>query len=116
MSVVYSLITGHPSEVVNSLRSTIGAHCRHHNNVKIGITDDPETRLAQHKKVYGWIRQMVVIYKTTSDSYVREIERHLIDHAMKKDYVGETLIHNQRSGGGGRGSDSETYYVYIIED
>lgn len=51
---------------------------------------------------------MIILYKTKSPRYIKDIEKYLID----KNWA---LIQNQIGGGGGRLSQTGNYYLYLIK-
>lgn len=77
------------------------------NELKIGITSrNPKIRFEEHLKDKNW-KRMVVLYKTTSVDYVKELERFLVNNYF--DY-----ITNEVGGGGGDLSSGGSSFLYII--
>jgi hypothetical protein len=98
--------TGHLSEVEASLKRSIRAYLSFGYKVKIGITNDPNRRANEHSKNIGW-KRMVVKYRTSSNYYINNMERILIDHHW-------IYIENEVRGGGGRNAIVGPYYLYVL--
>lgn len=80
------------------LIKTIEAKAGSNNSIwTIGITDDPDTRKAQHqndgKSVKFWNH-----WKTDSETVGRDVEQHFLDKGMK----------------GGAGGGGNAAYVYVF--
>ncbi len=74
-------------------------------NFKIGISGDPEKRAEEYEDE-GIYDEMVVLYKTESERFVRDGERFLIDRYRD-------VCENTIGGGGGRLS-GPPYYLYVV--
>ena len=70
---------------------------------KVGITTNPFLRARQHQRYYN---EMIVVYQTSSDKFVRRLERFLTDYFKDRS-------DNERAGGGGRSADGP-YYLYVL--
>ena len=105
MELIYDFFTGHPNQVVSSLNRSIGQYLANYDDVKIGITANPERRFQEHA-VYGW-DNMIVKYKTESVKYVNTIEEVLIEKYFDH-------LTNEVGGGGGRNAEDGPYYLYVL--
>ena len=107
MEVEYNYITGHPSNVYDTLTRKIRAYKGFHEYVKVGITGrDPQIRFNEHLRDRDWDR-MVVIYETTSARNANIIEEWLVEEHFV-DLV------NERPGGGSVLSEDGLNYVYVL--
>lgn len=105
--VEYNYIGGHLNEVLESLNRTIGQYKRGHRTIKIGITGrDPQIRFNEHLKKRQWSR-MVVIYSTSSENYVRTLEKWLVDEHWDD-------VYNDTGGGGGKITKPGNFYLYLL--
>lgn len=102
--------TGHISNLISSLRRAYGQYRCNYDQIKIGLTVDPETRWRSHAQ-QGWSR-MVVIYSTSSPKYVAQVERLLIEHGWDTDFYEQCK--NLIGGGGGLRYGYPRYYIYVI--
>lgn len=102
---------GHYLSIMPSLKKAIGQYNRYCNNIKIGLTVNPDQRWQFHK-LDGW-REMVVIYETNSPNYAKEIEKQLINHGWEFHY---NKSWNEKSGGGTLQHGHSKYYVYLLLD
>ena len=103
MLVRYEEETGWPSRL--QLHRRISAYVRvdRVRAFKVGITCNPEVRARAYNGEYD---EMVVVYRTSSDKHVRELEAFLVEY-----YDGYS--DNERGGGGGaRGAPP--YYLYVV--
>ncbi len=88
---------------------TTQCRLRNYSNVKVGFTNNPESRITKHKlDTIGWDR-MIVIYETSSINFVKKIETILIENNW--DYV-ENII----SGGGGRTGEGYQYIYVLLKE
>ena len=103
MKVRMECQTGWPMNL--RLRSRISAftQLRRCDGFKIGITGNPQRRASQYP--YGY-DEMVVLYKTSSQTQVRKMEKYLTEV-----YLGD--CDNSVGGGGGLLGDPP-YYLYIV--
>lgn len=105
MNIRYELETGWPSQTNLHRRVSAFTRSDRARGFKIGITNNPEVRSQQqdYRSAYD---EMVVIYKTNSIKFVRNLERFLTDyHELNSDNV-------NRGGGGNYGT--RPYYLYIV--
>ena len=102
MIITCNIRTGNFDEVFESLCASISWYARNSPNYKIGITANPETRSDFYGNEYD---EMILLYRTSSERYVRAMERKLIDRFSR-------TIDNLIGGGGGR-LGSGPYYLYI---
>ena len=109
MDVIYRdpIFTGPPSRVESTLRKSIAAYVRGGIGYRIGFTNNPETRASQRPYNNGHYGEMIVLYRTTSDRFVRQLERALID------YFWETEGLEVEIGGGGGPKGEPPHYLYI---
>jgi hypothetical protein len=101
--------TGHISgELKNSIDKSVKSLIKKKRELKIGITGrHPKNRFIEYlDKNEGW-RDMVILYKTKSSNYIKDLERHLI-------YRHWDFIQNQIGGGGGRLSEKGIFYLYVV--
>ena len=97
------MITGRPSAVITPLRRRIAANIRFCISLKIGITSNPKERALDYSSEYD---DMMLLYKTSSDNYVKDMERRMICEYW--DYVDNSI------GGGGGRLGSAPYFLYIV--
>lgn len=101
--------TGFPNLILPSLRAALGQHARRHDEIKIGLTVNPEARWNAHKQE-NW-KEMVVIYETSSPRFASNIERDLIKHGWDFHY---DKSWNEITGGGSLQHGHLRYYVYVL--
>ena len=97
------------SEVIRQLISIIKEYPN--KGFKIGKTDDPERRENEHKNEGSSIFK--IVFGNPSLEIVDDMERFLIRYFDTKEDTEENLA-NQKDGGGGRRSDKNMYYNYVI--
>ena len=107
MEIKEWIYTGWPSQVEGTLRRSIAAHVRDGVRFRIGISNDPYRRARQHPYNAGDYGEMVILYYTSSDRLVRNLETELIR------YFGERCDNERGGGGGARGE--APYYLYIVK-
>ncbi len=102
MNVRRDIRRGRPDRL--NLRRRVSAYSRQDRvaNFKIGISSDPKERAMTYEGTYG---EMVVLYETQSERFVRDIERFLIDNYW---YDCDNII-----GGGGGRLGKPPYYLYV---
>ena len=109
-------LTGPKSQVIEPLIRSCSQYCREDSNVKkmyIGIgsgknaVDAMKRRHDEFKKSEG-INHMVSIYKSSSQSNVREVEGELCSY-----FENHPRTVNRRGGGGGRDSAGPEFFVYL---
>jgi len=79
MEIEQKIQSGWPRNIIRRLNVSIGLYLKYYNNVKIGITYDPDRRMREHSRScrYDWDR-MILRYKTTSEKNDNEIEKWFI--------------------------------------
>jgi hypothetical protein len=109
IKIEYNYIEGHLNDsLISILNRKIGQYTID-NFIRIGITGrDPEQRLREHSRDLDdfWDR-MIVIYRTSSEKNIREIERILTN--SYKDF-----IYYEKLGGGGFISKVGPNYLYLL--
>lgn len=105
--VQYNAVTGHPSQILESLNRTIGQYKWRYSEVKVGITGrNPEARFREHLQTKNW-SHMVVIYQTNSVTFANQVEAYLVQRHY-------TDLANVRSGGGSQLTSFGYNYVYVL--
>ncbi len=100
-----AVVRGHKNKVLSHLRRSLAQCLSYYDKVRVGITVDPEARCKQ----YGpdW-EVMLIKYVTSSLSYVRDVERILVEEY--KDF-----LDNVAGGGGGPlPENAPKFYLYFI--
>ncbi len=100
-----SSVTGRPGDILSTMLRKNSALTRE-NRVrwfKIGITNSPMKRFNGHKRHYD---VMILIYRSLSINYVRDLEWELIEHNRE-------FADNFIGGGGGRGG-GPPYFMYVV--
>jgi hypothetical protein len=95
---------------------TIAQYCRSDRSVTkmyIGIASGENAFVAMQRrydcyKYEHGINEMISIYTTSSDTFVRQMEA-----ILEQRFREHALNINRRSGGGGRRSEGPYYYVYL---
>lgn len=95
--------------VLPSLRAAIGQYARNNDEIKIGLTVDPDRRWHAHK-TDEWV-EMVVLYKTSSPDFAKKVEKDLIEHGWKS-HLDKSW--NEITGGGSLQHGHSKYYVYVL--
>ena len=103
MKITYKSRTGWPEAIVTYLRRAISQYRRSSSSLKIGITGLPASRADSYGNQYS---EMIVLYKTSSDGFVRAIEAMLIDEYWEDC--------DNSIGGGGGSLSGPPYYLYIV--
>ena len=103
MEVTYQIDTGYPSRIMTTLRRRAAQLARTSTSFKIGITNDPERRSAEYGSAYD---EMVVLYQTRSDDYVRRVEADLVAQTWT---TADNFV-----GGGGGSRGNPPYYLYLV--
>jgi hypothetical protein len=109
MSVEWSFYTGRPSTVIGNLKRSVTQLANNNAFVKVGITVNPKRRWREHWQNDPTWNRLVVVYRSTSLNYVRELERELIAHSIERV---ESM--NMVGGGGGPNSRGGRHYLYIL--
>ncbi|MYA62685.1 MAG: hypothetical protein F4X94_08955 [Dehalococcoidia bacterium] len=105
-NIQYEFDTGWPSQILSTLFRRVSQYRLYSPHFKIGITSNPEGRAYQYDYESGMYNEMIIIYKTSSDSSVRTLEADLIE------YYWDVCDNSIGGGGGGRGLPP--YYLYIV--
>ena len=108
--IIFNHKTGHISDdfkkFIDKQAKTI---IKKSGELKIGITGrHPKNRFIEYLDLNEDWKEMIILYKTKSPRYIKDIEKYLID----KNWA---LIQNQIGGGGGRLSQTGNYYLYLIK-
>lgn len=78
MELKYDYWTGNFSYVKTLLIRSIQRYAYLYDNVKIGITSNPDARKSKHKSSgQGW-KKMIIKYETSSVRYINEMEKLLM--------------------------------------
>jgi hypothetical protein len=105
--VQYAISTGHINyEMANKLEAQVKRIVKNYKIYKIGITGViPIERFRKYPSTY---KKMIVIYKSKSETYVKILEKYLVDRTWKtnKNKVG--------GGGGGLSNKTPIYYLYVV--
>ena len=76
---------------------------RNSRQIKIGISGWPEARWDDYGREYN---EMIVLYKTTSKNYIRDLEWQLVEEYGQ-------VVDNEAPGGSG-GVKGPPYYLYVV--
>ena len=105
MIVTRNHVTGWPTDVLTSLRRSLGQYTRY-GRFKIGITGNPNGRAQQYDQARLPYTEMIVLYRTDSKKFVRAAESELIFE------YGE-YCDNSIAGGGGD-VKGPPLFLYIV--
>jgi len=97
--------TGGYKQIQPNLRKRISALVRREVQFKIGITNDPDKRAGIFRANGARFDEMIVLYQTESENFIRRLEQDLIDY-----YDGYAC--NVARGGGAQ-ADSP-FYLYVV--
>lgn len=111
--VLYDTRTGWPSQVLESLNRSVGAHSRRFFHCKVGISNDPERRWREAYRPKGW-HKMHVLYESSSHPHVCMLEAMLVARFFQRDDVLKYWYYNAVGGGGGPKPRSGPYYLYLV--
>ena len=108
MDIRYEIETGWPSFL--ALRQRVAAYGRIDRvlGFKIGISSAPRNRAALYRYKDPHYREMVVLYKTSSEASVRNTERELTAW-----FLDDYECDNQNLGGGGP-LGPPPYFLYVV--
>jgi len=97
--------TGWPSQL--NLHQRVSAFTRPDRCIsfKIGITNNPDKRASLYRGSGTIYHEMVLLYRTSSDTHVRAMEVFLCDYYKESS-------DNVNAGGGGPGGEGP-YYLYL---
>lgn len=107
MELEYSHWTGNFGTVKSTLIRSIAQYIKNYNQIKIGITNNPENRKRKYETDGENLVKMVVKYGTSSVNLVNKMEKDLIEHHWNS-------ITNKVSGGGGPNGATGPYFLYVI--
>lgn len=96
---------GWPKDIVKSLNRSLGQYRRRHGAVKVGITANPKRRFNEYCYREG-IKQMVVIYKTSSINNANNLEKWFIENRWD-------ILENQWEGYSPM-TTKGPYYAYFV--
>jgi hypothetical protein len=108
MELEYKYYEGNPSNIISTLKRSIGQYQRYYKYVKIGITANPQRRCAEHgyrDTTYCWER-MVVVYGTTSIKNANKVEKDFIN--------GNKKMTNVWCGESPMTPNARKYYAYLL--
>lgn len=108
MEIRYEVETGWPSSLELCRRVAAYGRLDRVLGFKVGISCNPEGRAALYKHQDPHYKEMVVLYKTSSDSVVRDVERDLTIW-----FKGDAECDNVNIGGGGP-KGSAPFYLYVV--
>eukprot|EP00698_Gefionella_okellyi_P018648 TRINITY_DN5617_c0_g1_i1.p1 TRINITY_DN5617_c0_g1~~TRINITY_DN5617_c0_g1_i1.p1 ORF type:complete len:131 (-),score=25.39 TRINITY_DN5617_c0_g1_i1:34-426(-) len=111
-----SVITGHPSQILESLHRSVAQYIRAGSNVTkfyIGIAsgDDAIRAIRRRYDEYKFdegISEVIALYSSSSEDYTRAVETDL-----EQFFRQHQRNINRVGGGGGRTSSGPQYFVYI---
>jgi len=107
MELKYDYWTGHANDdLVARLKRSVNTYLVNHKKIKIGITNNPETRKSAHKRHETQWDAMHVKYETSSRDYVTYMEAILVEYFW--DYIENEI------GGGGGNYGNGPYYLYVL--
>ena len=95
--------TGRPNEVDRPIRRRMDLFVRSGTSFRIGVTSDPTRNVSQHSGLYD---EIVVLYKTGGQKWVRDMKRDLVN-----DYWNKCC--NTVRGIGRPLARSRSYYLYV---
>ncbi len=81
MEVIWRRVdTGGYRQVQTNLCQRISALVRSDTPFKIGITSDPDKRASGYRSHNSQYDEMIVLYQTASERFIRQLEQDLIDY------------------------------------
>lgn len=104
--VTWNERSGHPDDVISTLKRSVAGLAKNVGSFKIGRTCDPDARA--RARDYAKFDELIVIYETMSAEHVNDVERELIEYFETHDDIS-----NFRGGGGGP-LGQPPYYVYVV--
>lgn len=108
MEIRYELQTGWPGALELCRRIAAYGRIDRVLGFKVGITCDPKARAALYRYMDPHFKEMIVVYKTSSDAVVRKVEREMTDWFIEDDEC-----HNEAPGGGGPRGEPP-YFLYVV--
>ncbi len=104
MRVLYRIKRDSIKNVRSKIGSSIVYYSKEH-KVKVGITSKPKRRAAKYT-IESDYDDMIVLFKTSSEQTIRELEKFLVEKNWE-------LVDNEIGGGGGPLGNGP-YYLYIV--
>ncbi len=104
MEILERFKTGNKTSIKGKIQKSIVWHCEHY-DVKVGITSNPRARASSYRSS-GSYDKMVILYETTSEKEIRELEKYLVEKNWE--------IVNNEIGGGGGPLGKAPHFLYII--
>lgn len=105
--VIYILSSGHANyDMAKKLETKVKRIVKEYKIHKIGITGRaPKERFGEYPSIY---KKMIVIYKSKSEKYVKNLEKYLVYRTWKNN--------NNKVGGGGGGLSNivTNNYLYVL--
>ena len=92
-------------QVQSNLCMRISALVRSDTPFKIGITSNPDKRASGYRSHDSQYDEMIVLYQTTSERFIRQLEQDLIDYY-------EGWSYNVAKGQGRLGDPD--FYLYVV--
>lgn len=106
MKLQHDYWTGHFENILVNFIKSISHYSINHSSIQLGITNNPERRLAEYiASKQGW-KRMVVKYETTSVNFINIIEEKLTNYHWK--------FTSNIKGNVSEAHKTPPYYVYII--
>ena len=106
LPIRYELSTGRPEDALEGLRRAVAQYARDARGFRIGRTSSPESRwTSEYQDIYS---EMVVIYETSSQDHVAEVEAALIE------FFADDADNDQEGSSGPWGEPP--YYGYVVLD
>lgn len=110
-------ITGGRHDILETLIRTVSSVCRSDRNVRhfyLGIASGTSPQHALARRVDDYkeandIDEMVLLYKSSSQRFCREVENYLISYYLAR----HASIINRRAGRAGRPTTQPYSYVYL---
>lgn len=109
MELRYDMDVGWPSQLEETMKRRVSALVKGSHAFKVGITSDPDRRKYGYGTMY---KEMIVIYRTTSETNVRSMEKQLYS------YYGNRCEFDGQDGAAARGPLGNTpyFYLYVVRD
>ena len=109
MDISCDYYTGHLVHVQTVLRRRVRVFTKKWYWVKVGITNNPNTRANQHIRNDPDWERMVVLWKSSSVTKIRQAESLLINYLWEHEG-----LDNMIDGGGGRQARVGPYFLYVL--
>jgi hypothetical protein len=79
MTLHYSYFSGHLNTIETALKKSVSVYTEKYQQVKIGITNNPERQVKEHEHNGTW-KRMIVKYYTTFIQYINDMEHLIVAH------------------------------------